>query len=154
MSALPNWPHSFEPARMPVFAHNAIVSTRPAENHWPILLRAAQWPAWYAHASDVKGIADEGELSLGTTFSWRTLGVRVTTTVTELVPYRALAWSGVATGSRGYHRWDFRPRADGGCTIITEEVQAGPVPTMLAARLSSNLTRFHQEWLESLVARV
>ena len=31
----------------------------------------------------------------GRTFSWKTLGVRVTTTVTELVPSQTLAWRGL-----------------------------------------------------------
>jgi hypothetical protein len=153
MSELLNWPTSFDPDRAPVFAHNEIVSARPAHELWPALVRAAEWPAWYPHASGVQGIAQDEGLVLGATFSWKTLGVRVTTTVTELVEYRALAWSGVARGSRGYHRWDLQPTPNGGCRIVTEEVQAGPVPTMLAGRLRGNLVTFHQEWLEGLASR-
>jgi len=153
MSELSNWPKSFDPDRAPVFAHNEIRSARPSRDIWPALVRAAEWPAWYAHASDVQGIAPGENLVLGTTFSWKTLGVRVTTTVTELVPHRKLAWSGVALGSRGYHRWDLQPTPDGGCKIVTEEVQAGPVPAMLSQRLRNNLVAFHQQWLEGLVDR-
>ena len=153
MSELSNWPDNFDPDRAPVYAHNEIVSTRPASDLWPALLRAAEWPAWYPHASDVRGVEQGEDLVLGSIFSWKTLGVRVTTTVTELVPFRALAWSGVARGSRGYHRWDLQPTPDGGCRIVTEEVQAGPIPTMLAGRLRNSLITFHQEWLENLVAR-
>ena len=154
MSELLNWPKTFDPDRAPVFVHNEIVSTRSAEDLWPALVRAGEWPAWYPHASDVRRVAPDEDLVLGTTFSWKTLGVRVTTTVTELVPYRALAWSGVARGSRGYHRWDLQPTPDGGCRIVTEEVQAGPIPTMLAGRLRGDLLKFHQEWLEGLVNRL
>lgn len=153
MSELQNWPNAFNPDQAPVFAHNEIVSDRPARHLWPALVRAAEWPAWYAHATDVKGIGKAEDLVLGSTFSWKTLGVRVTTTVTELVPYRALAWSGVARASRGYHRWELQPTPEGGCRIVTEEVQAGPIPRMLAGRLRTSLVTFHQEWLEGLVAR-
>jgi len=153
MSELSAWPETFDPDRAPVFAHNEIVSSRSARDLWPILVRATEWPVWYAHASDVRGVALGEDLVLGSTFSWKTLGVRVTTTVTEFVPYRALAWSGVARGSRGYHRWDLQPTASGGTKVITEEVQAGPVPTLLARRLRNSLVTFHQEWLEGLVAR-
>ncbi|MFL1999158.1 MULTISPECIES: SRPBCC family protein [unclassified Microbacterium] len=152
MSELLNWPPEFHPDRAPVFAHNEIVTARPAPDLWPALIRAAEWPEWYAHASDVRGIGPGEDLFLGATFSWKTLGVRVTTTVTELVPHRALAWRGTARGSRGYHRWVLHPTADGGCRIVTEEVQVGPIPTMLAARLRKNLAVYHQEWLEGLVA--
>jgi hypothetical protein len=153
MSELSNWPDSYSPDRAPVFAHNEIVSARPASDLWPALVRAAEWPVWYPHASEVRGIAPGEDLVLGSTFSWKTLGVRVTTTVTEIVPNQALAWSGRARGSRGYHRWDLQPTPDGGCRIVTEEVQAGSVPTMLAARLRKALVTYHQEWLEGLVAR-
>jgi len=151
MAELPDWPDSFDPDQAPVFAHNEIVTARPAGDLWPALVRAADWPAWYPHASDVRGIAPGEDLALGATFSWKTLGVRVTTTVTELVPSRTLAWRGTARGSRGYHRWALHPTTDGGCRIVTEEVQAGPVPTLLATRLRTNLVTFHQEWLEGLV---
>lgn len=151
MAELVDWPKSFEPDHAPVFAHNQIVSPRPAGELWPALVRAAEWPTWYPHATDVRGLKQDEELVLGSTFSWKTLGVRVTTTVTELIPHRSLAWSGVARGSRGYHRWDFQATPDGGCRIVTEEVQAGPVPTMLAGRLRGNLLTFHQQWLEGLV---
>ncbi len=153
MSELPHWPTGFHPDHAPVFAHNEIVSVRPVRDLWPALIRAARWPEWYAHATDVQGIGPGEDLVLGRTFRWKTLGVRVTTTVTELVPNKALAWSGTARGSRGYHRWALYPTPDGGSRIVTEEVQAGPVPTMLAARLRKNLVAYHQEWLEGLVAQ-
>lgn len=153
MAELVDWPKSFDPDRAPVFVHNEILSSRSARDLWPALVRAAEWPTWYPHATDVTGLAQDEDLVLGTTFNWKTLGVRVTTTVTELVPFTSLAWSGVARGSRGHHRWDFRPTPDGGCRIVTEEVQAGPAPTIFAGRLRGNLLAFHQQWLEGLVER-
>jgi hypothetical protein len=147
------WPEAFRPDTAPVFTHNEVRSALPAEVLWPILVRAADWPRWYPHATDVRTADGKPDLGPASVFGWKTLGVRVTTTVTEFEPLRTLAWSGTGPGSRGYHRWVFTPTADEGCLIVTEEVQVGLVPRLLAPRLRRNLREYHQVWLEELVAR-
>jgi hypothetical protein len=147
------WPRGFDPRSAPVFASNSLHSPLPAEHLWPTLLEASAWPEWYAHASDVRVDGGAPLLEAGSTFRWTTLRVPVVTTVTEFEPSRVLAWQGRGRAARGYHRWVFTPTPDGGCRVLTEEVQVGVVPRLLAARLTRDLRRFHQDWLESLVAR-
>lgn len=153
MTTLDQWPSAFDPRSAPVFTHDDLRSTLPAEDLWPTLVRASAWPQWYPHAAEVR--IEDGTLDIGpgSVFSWVTLGVRVTTTVTECVPGHALAWEGRSRGARGYHRWSFTPTDDGGCDIVTEEVQVGVVPRLLAGRLRRQLHHHHQEWLVNLVAR-
>ena len=84
-------------------------------------------------------------------FAWTTLRVRVKTQVTEYEPARRLAWSGRGPGATGYHRWVLTPAADGGCLVVTEEVQTGLLPRLAARRIRRSLQANHQRWLEGLV---
>jgi hypothetical protein len=118
---------------------------------WPTLIRAAAWPRWYSNACRVVLPAGHSELAPGLTFSWTTFGVRVTSTVREFVPGRRLAWGGKALGSTGYHRWELHPTADAGCLIVTEEVQRGSAPRLVAPLMRRGLLHQHQRWLEGLV---
>ena len=40
---------------------------------------------------------------------------------------------------------------DGGCLVVTEEVQTGLVPRLAARRLRGDLHTNHQLWLKALV---
>lgn len=73
------------------------------------------------------------------------------TQVTEFAPARRLAWSGSGPAAAGYHRWILTPTADGGCLVVTEEVQTGLLPRLAAGRLRRSLHTNHQRWLEGLV---
>ena len=149
----PHWPTGFNPTTAPVYTRNDIATTRSAEELWPLLIGAVRWPEWYSRSSEVRLEDGTDQLRADSLFSWKTLGVAVTTRVTGFDPARFLAWEGSGPGSRGYHRWIFEPTEGGGCRVITEEIQVGPVPRLLRRRLRRDLLVFHQEWLEGLVAR-
>jgi len=151
--AIHEWPAAFDPTTAPVYTRNEITTARSADQLWPILIDASRWSQWYAHADDVRLEDAADGLRPGSVFRWTTLGVRVTTEVTGFEPQRFLAWEGSGPGSRGYHRWILEPLDDGGCRIVTEEVQVGLIPRLLRRRLRRDLLAFHQNWLEELVAR-
>lgn len=153
MTSTDGWPSPFRPEQAPVFTHNELKSSLPADALWPILIRASDWPDWYPHATDVQTADGKPDLSAGSAFTWKTLNVKVRTTVTEFDPARTLAWSGTGPASRGYHRWTFAALDEGGCLVVTEEVQIGLVPRLLRRRLQRDLLHHHQEWLDGLVTR-
>jgi hypothetical protein len=74
------------------------------------------------------------------------LGVRVHTTVEELVPYRR---SGRGGGGCAHHGWVIEP-VNGGCLVVTEETQQGFVPSLGRFFLRRALLKWHQRWLEGL----
>jgi hypothetical protein len=147
------WPKGLTPELAPVFTHNELETTVPAEALWSTLVRVTEWPSWYPQASNVRTRDGQEQLDLGSIFTWKTLGVRVRSEVVEFEPGRLLAWTASGTGSRGFHRFDFTPAKNGGCLVTTEEVEAGIGPRLIAGRLKRNLTRYHQVWLEELVKR-
>jgi Polyketide cyclase / dehydrase and lipid transport len=151
MSSTEEWPAGFDPRTAPVYARNEIRTTLTAEQLWPALVTATRWPEWYPDARRVSIIGGGEVLTASSHFTWTTLGVRVKTQVTEFEPARRLAWSGSGPGSKGYHRWILAPAADSSCLVVTEEVQIGLVPRLVAGRLRRSLHANHQRWIEGLV---
>ncbi|MEV6632738.1 SRPBCC domain-containing protein [Actinoplanes sp. NPDC051470] len=151
MRSSEDWPAGFDPRTAPVYTRNEIRTSLSAEKLWPALVTATNWPQWYPHARRVSIMGGGAVLAADSPFTWTTLGVRVKTQVTEFEPARRLAWSGTGPGSAGYHRWLLTPTQDGGCLVVTEEVQTGLIPRMRAAALRRSLLANHQRWLEGLV---
>lgn len=147
------WPDDLRPEGAPVFTTNRLDIAAPPAAVWPHLVRASAWPEFYGNASDVRFAPGAGpELAPGTTWSWRTFGLRVTTRVIAFEPERFLAWRGDAVYGRGVHTWTLLP-TEGGCTVVTEEVQRGFVPSLLRWYLRPGLLRWHERWLEGLARR-
>lgn len=124
----------------------------PPEAVWAWLVRAPLWPSWYPNASDVVLAGGASDLALGVTFTWRTFGVAIRSTVVEFEPCERIAWNAFGLGLDAYHAWEIT-RTAGGSHVLTEETQYG-----WAARLSSlvfpdRMSKFHQIWLDRLAEK-
>jgi hypothetical protein len=147
------FPQGKRRGQSPIFTHNELFIAAPAERIFAALVRATEWPAFYGNAKDVVIEGGADGLTLGTLFHWTTFGIRVHTTVEELVPDRRLAWSGRGLGSSAYHGWVIEPK-EGGCLVITEETQQGLIPSLGRFFLRPGLLQWHQRWLEGLAGVV
>lgn len=133
-----------------MYSFNELTMPVPARRIWPWLVRAAEWPAYYANARDVRFVSSGGpELEAGTVFRWRTFGVPVETRVEELVPFERLSWSGRGLGARGFHAWILVDEGER-CRVVTEEAQRGFVPSLCRLAFRRMLQYQHQRWLEGL----
>jgi len=144
------WPPDIQPAASPVYERRALRITAPPDVVWRWLVRAADWERWYTYCKRLRFDDGRGpDLAMGTRFTWSTLGVTVTTTVTEFEPPHRLAWGGTGLGARGYHGWLLDP-VDGGCHVVTEEAQAGLLPSLLRVPIRRLLGMAHDRWLADL----
>ena len=119
------WPDRFDPRKTPVHVRNELIMDVPCDSIWAWLVRAEQWPTWYANSANVRFL--EGtppDLALGTMFKWKTFGVKLTSTVHEFVPNERLAWDAKGPGVTAYHVWLLQ-RTAAGCRVVTEESQIG-----------------------------
>lgn len=149
-----DWPPELHPATAPVFTHTEIYIPSDPERVWSRLVRAADWPSIYSHCRAVQFEGDAGpDLAEDVELTWRSRGVRVTTTVTEFEPPYRIAWRGNALGSYGYHGWVIDP-VDGGCRVISEATQGGPLPSLTRVLTRRLLRRGYQQWLDALAAAV
>ncbi len=145
-----HWPARYEPRDASFFVHNAIDIDAPPEVVWELLLRAEEWPRWYEGAADVKVLdANAGVLSAQASFSWSTMGLDFTSTITELVPNERLSWESRKSTIQGYHAWLITPTPTG-CRVVTEESQHGLLTTMQKIFVPQKLHRLHDRWLAEM----
>ena len=144
------WPDGFAPEACLLHARNELSIAASAERVWDVLVRAAEWPSWYANCRRLRFEDGSGpDLEADTRFTWTTFGARVASTVVEFEPPFRLAWSASALGSRGHHAWLLIPTRDG-CRVVTEETQKGWGIRIIRVPLRRGLLRQHQIWLEGL----
>lgn len=112
-------------------------------------MRAPLWSSWYPNSKDVVVEGKASELALGVTFTWRTFGVGIRSTVVEFVPCERIAWSALGLGVDAYHAWEITPTA-AGAHVLTEETQYGWAARLGSIVFPSRMSTFHQMWLEQL----
>jgi Polyketide cyclase / dehydrase and lipid transport len=143
------WPDRFSPARAPVHVVNSLSMVAEPEAVWRALVRAADWPGFYANAANVAVAGGGAELSAGARFTWRTFGVDLKSEVREFEPPSRIAWLALAPGIEAYHAWLITPEP-GGCTVLTEETQRGFVARAGRLIFPGRMELWHQRWLEGL----
>jgi uncharacterized protein YndB with AHSA1/START domain len=143
------WPERYDPARAPVHVSNVIDAAAPPEAVWAWLIRAPLWPFWYPNASNVVLAGGASELALGVSFTWRTFGVAIRSTVVELEPCQRIAWNAFGLGVDAYHAWEITA-TPGGSNVLTEETQYGWAARLGSAVFPRRMSKGHQLWLERL----
>lgn len=145
-----HWPAAFAPAVSPVFVSNTIEVKASPARVWFWLCNAASWQQWYRNASHVQILQPPGPLlQAGTTFRWKTFGIRLQSTVQEFIPHERLAWNAMGTGIRAYHAWLIIPGPHG-CTVVTEETQHGWICRLGGLLMPGRMYKYHQIWLQGL----
>ncbi len=146
------WPAQFEPARAAVHVRNELLMAAPTGAVWDILIRAAEWPAFYDNARDVAIEGGGSDLFAGARFTWKTFGVRLESAVEEFAPPERIAWRAKTVGVLAYHAWLITP-TDTGCHVLTEETQHGVLARAGKLLFPSRMGVWHQRWLEGLAER-
>ncbi|MET7759218.1 SRPBCC family protein [Streptomyces sp. NPDC005389] len=133
----------------PVIVRLATVIDAPVERVWQLHTDIDAWATWNA---DVDQATLNGPLRTGTSFTWRTHGLDITSTVTELVPGERIVWGGPADGITGIHVWTFE-RTGGRVTVRTEESWSGAPVDAATEELGHALDQSLRSWLNALKVR-
>jgi hypothetical protein len=146
-----DWPDIHRPAGAAIYETNTAMAQATPEAAWAWLVRPDRWSEFYSNVGNVRHISGPWPaIALGTTFSWVTFHTKVTTEVTEFVPFRRLAWTGGGLGSTGHHAWLLTATDDGQTEIHTEETQRGTASRLFAPMLRRNMRTWHQNWVDQL----
>ncbi|MFD7613708.1 SRPBCC family protein [Streptomyces sp. NPDC059828] len=116
---------------------------------WELHTDIAAWPGWNP---DIDQVQFNGPLENGSSFSWRTHGLDITSTVSELVPNERIVWGGPADGITGIHVWTFEQNGDH-VIVRTEESWSGAPVEAAADDLGKALSDSLASWLRHLKAR-
>jgi hypothetical protein len=149
--AVIRWPDRYDPSRAPVHVSNQIDAAAAPEAVWGWLVRAPLWPTWYPNASHVVLAGGASELGLGVSFTWRTFGVAIRSTVVEFEPCSRIAWNAFGLGVDAYHAWEITPTS-GACRVLTEETQYGWAARLGGLLFPKRMWKGHQLWLQRLAS--
>jgi uncharacterized protein YndB with AHSA1/START domain len=118
------------------------------ERVWGLLSRIDQWPQWN---SLVQTAALGGPLHPGSVFEWKSKGLRIVSTLQEVVPNKRLAWTGKAFGTRAIHTWEIAEK-DRGVVLRTAESFDGWLPRLLPKTMQRTLDETLPSWLQAIKA--
>ncbi|MFD4660734.1 SRPBCC family protein [Kitasatospora sp. NPDC058444] len=138
-------------ATAPVVVRLATTVDAPPALVWALHTDVEAWPGWNPDIEQAR--LDGAPLTgPGTSFTWRTHGLDITSTVRELAPGRRIVWGGPAEGIEGIHVWSFEPAGDGRVTVSTEESWSGPAVDAMPEALGQALRESLERWLDHLKA--
>ncbi|MGW7438458.1 SRPBCC family protein [Streptomyces sp. NPDC054849] len=130
----------------PVVARLSIVIDAPLEAVWHLHTGIGAWANWN---KDVDQAVLNGPLVPGASFTWKTHGLDITSTVRELIPGERIVWGGPANGITGIHVWTFAQTGDQ-TTVHTEESWSGAPVDAAPEELGLALHGSLQSWLAAL----
>ncbi len=130
----------------PVISRNEIVIEAPLETVWKIQTDINAWIQW---RPTVTAARFDGVLQAGSAFRWEEGGLKITSTVLELLPMRRIVWTGPAQGIDAVHVWEFTA-SEHGVRVRTEESWSGDVVGANAPALQPVLDGALQDWLARL----
>lgn len=148
-----HWPQNYLPVSSSFFVHNEITIEAPPDVVWQLLIDAENWPQWYEGAADVN-IIDPTDTVLKETsvFTWKTMGLKFTSTIKEYQPYTRLSWESVKNSIQGYHAWLIIPTPQG-CKLITDESQKGWLTFFEKVFQPNKLRKLHDKWLSTIKSK-
>ncbi|MGF1425794.1 SRPBCC family protein [Kitasatospora sp. LaBMicrA B282] len=133
----------------PVIVRLSTAIDAPLATVWDLHTDIAAWPSWN---TDVEQAELNGPLAPGSSFSWLTHGLDITSTVLELVPGERIVWGGPANGIQGIHVWTFEQSGDQ-VTVHTEESWSGAPVEAAVDHLGKALHDSLETWLTRLKDR-
>lgn len=111
----------------PLIARKEIIINASIAHVWRLQADIEAWPTWQ---KDISSAVLEGPLQQGAVFKWKAMGMKIVSTLEEVVPEKVICWSGVSFGMSAVHRWVFEDRGEK-TLVITEESLSGWFPKII-----------------------
>jgi uncharacterized protein YndB with AHSA1/START domain len=134
----------------PVVARSEVEIAAAPESVWEVLTSFEHWPSWLG---DVKSMAMQGPVAVGSVFRWKAGPGTITSTIQRVERPRLIAWTGRTFGIRAIHFWSLEARG-GGTFVRTAESYEGLVSRIFRRPLQKTLDRALDDGLHDLKAEV
>lgn len=105
----------------PVFNTKTILINAKPENVWTVLTNIDGWNTWLTTVSKSKL---NGPLTRGTTFEWKTGGMKIRSKLHTVEPFSNFGWTGKVYDIFAIHNWTFK-EVDGWTEITVSESMEG-----------------------------
>jgi hypothetical protein len=130
----------------PVKCSKTITINANSEKVWQVMTNIDKWATWQTEISNPKL---NGELKPGTTFEWKTGGVKIHSTLHTVEPFKNFGWTGKAFGMFAIHNWTLT-EANGQTTVSVDESMEGFFTKFFKKSFNKNLEKDMQTWLDLL----
>lgn len=128
----------------PVRFTKSIVINASVETVWSVLTDINNWSTWQ---SDIKQSHLNGELKPHASFDWSSGGVKIHSTLQNLVPMKHFGWTGKSMGIYAIHNWALSENGEG-TMLKVEESMEGLLAKLLKKPLNKKLEASLQLWLD------
>ncbi|MCP3927480.1 MAG: polyketide cyclase/dehydrase [Bacteroidetes bacterium] len=130
----------------PVVQSKEIVINVQTEEVWGILTDIDNWSKWNPK---IKNPKLDGKLEEGNTFTWKTNGSKIKSTIHTCEKGQILGWKGKTFGVAAIHNWYLEP-TENGTKVRVEESMEGWVIGLMKKKMNKVLAEDMIYWLEQL----
>ncbi|MBS1598375.1 MAG: SRPBCC family protein [Bacteroidetes bacterium] len=130
----------------PVKCSKSILINATTEKVWSVLTDINSWADWQ---NDISKSVMKTELSPGATFSWRSEGANIKSTLHTVVPYIHFGWTGRTFGMFAIHNWTLAKKNQQ-TEVTVDESMEGFLAGLFKKSFNKNLEKGMIKWLELL----
>lgn len=130
----------------PVVQTKEIVINATPEKVWKVLTNIQNWDKWNKR---IKSPKIQGDLEVGSSFTWKANGSKIKSKIHSFTPNRILGWQGKAFGASAIHNWYLEP-TENGTKIRVEESMEGWIINLMKKKMNEKLADDMVYWLEQL----
>ena len=130
----------------PVIQTKEIIINAQPEKIWQVLTNIKKWGDWN---SRITNLVTQSELKVGSTFTWKTKGSKIKSTVHTFKTNQVLGWIGKTFGAKAIHNWYLEPTSNG-IKVRVEESMEGWIIGLIHKKMNRILEEDMRFWLEQL----
>jgi uncharacterized protein YndB with AHSA1/START domain len=127
-------------------ASHEILIEAPAQRVWSLLIGFDRWTSWNPA---VKKSRLDGAFEVGSSFTWKSGGITIISTLQEIQPETRLVWTGSAIGTRAIHVWSLQPTSTG-VWLTTSESFDGWLVALMRKAMQKTLDQSLVAWLATI----
>jgi hypothetical protein len=130
----------------PVMCRKSIAIQASPEKVWNLITRINEWELWQ---TDIENVTLHGELKPGTTFTWKTGGAKIKSTIHTVNPFSHFGWTGKTVGLYAIHNWIIVQQHEM-IIVSVEESMEGILARIFKKTFNKNLEQGMERWLTLL----
>ena len=130
----------------PVQCSKSININANAARVWEIMTNINNWANWQ---TEISGPRLNGALQPNATFTWKTGGAKIVSTLHTVQPNKQFGWTGKTFGMLAIHNWTITEK-NGQTIVSVEESMEGLLASLLKKSFNKTLEKGMQNWLELL----
>ena len=130
----------------PVVQTKEIIINATPKVVWSVLTNVQNWNNWNER---IKNPKLQGNLEVGSSFTWKTNGTKIKSKIHSFVPNKTLGWQGKTFGASAIHNW-YLESTGNGTNVRVEESMEGWIINLIKKKMNKKLEDDMLYWLEQL----